>query len=118
VRLLGSEATALCGREMRGEPVSAFDFGAFTTPWIAAFDTLLRSTRPTFAKGHYQAGGQSRELEAILLPLSGDGVRIDFILGALKISPAVLEERGPIVRVLPPTDMSDVRNAPSGCAGG
>jgi hypothetical protein len=89
VRLLGSEATNACGREMRGRSIEAFNFGAFTATWIEAFSLAMGAVRPTAASGVFCDGARHCSVETVLLPLSKPGGNIDAILGGLHVKPVL-----------------------------
>ncbi len=90
MRLLGSEATAAFGTEVKGRLVGEIDFGKFTRAWRQAFELMLSTGTPTSAGGVFPVAGQAHAVELVLLPLGGaDG--IDRIFGGLVFCPLPLD---------------------------
>jgi hypothetical protein len=87
MRLLGSEATAAYGKEMRGATVAEIQFGDFTVPWLDAFFRVIQSGKPACAAGTYRRGNELCRIEAVLMPLTEDGSSVSQVFGGLLIRP-------------------------------
>lgn len=90
IRLLGSEATNVYGREIRGKLVTEIAFGEFTPLWLKAFMRVIAIGLPTAAAGPFHRPDRHHNIEVVLLPLSDDGVSVSHIIGGLSMAPAQL----------------------------
>ena len=86
IRLMGTDATAACGQEMRGKLVHEFEMGDYTPLWLTAFAVVRRSCNPASAGGAFRRGDERLKGEAVLLPLSDDGVSVSHVLGGLLVT--------------------------------
>jgi hypothetical protein len=87
VRLLGSEATAAYGAEIRGLQALDLNWGEFTASWREACVTAQQSSGPVMACGHFTRPGQYSRVESLLMPLS-NGKAVTHLFGGLVITPA------------------------------
>jgi len=104
IRLIGTETTLFCGREMRGKSVDAFDFGRFTPAWTETFALVARSGIPAAASGSYSDDMRSYAAEMVLLPLSDKDEGVALIFGGLHIRtilPGSEPTKRPVIYVLP-----------------
>jgi hypothetical protein len=103
MRLLGSEATAACGKETRGAAIAEIQFGDFTVSWLDTFFRVIQSGKPACAAGTYRRGNELCRIETVLMPLTEDGSSVSQIFGGLLIRPILT---GRIVGRSNPIDFS------------
>jgi len=87
MRLLGADATAAYGKQVRGRRIDELDLGEFLPVWLDAFAIAIRSGDPAFGRGRFYSGRERRQAETVLLPLSDNGTSISHIFGGLVIGP-------------------------------
>ena len=87
MRLLGSDATAAYGKEIRGAAITDIQFGDFTVEWLDAFFRVIQSAKPAFAAGTYRRGKELCRIETVLMPLTEDGSSVAHVFGGLVIRP-------------------------------
>ena len=91
-RLIGTAIVNFLGRDYTGRAVDAATYGEGESlnRLLQLFTTVVETRRPVAYKGNiwYVAGRGWREVEALLMPLSSDGTRIDIIFaGYVTVGP-------------------------------
>jgi len=99
IRLMGMEATAGYGSEMRGRSIRDFDLEEFTASWIEAFQMAVKSSEPVVVAGMLIGGSRRRRVESVLMPMSDGEGAASHVLGGLVIKPMSPDEQ---VRPVPP----------------
>jgi hypothetical protein len=93
IRLLGSGATEAYGQETRGKWAHELELGDFTPLWRDAFARVVKLKMPVYAIGTFRRSLRTCDVEAVLLPLSDDGLTLHQILGGLMIRPSPASDR-------------------------
>lgn len=81
-RLVGTELTAVMGRELRGRYVDEMPF-LFRKYAEAAYSGLARARQPVYRQINTMEAFRRVRYHRLLLPLSSDGADIDMVLGAI-----------------------------------
>lgn len=82
-RLFGSEMARVYGRDLTGRRLSELEDREFTAALRPDYASVASSGRPLLRRGRLEWSQRDHiGYERLLLPLSGDGVTVDMILGA------------------------------------
>lgn len=82
-RLVGTRVCEMFGRDVTGQPVGEVLYGEAAEVVRRIYTAVVERRRPVAVRGR-PPGAEHKdwlELEALLLPLSADGARVDMILG-------------------------------------
>lgn len=81
-RLVGTELTAVMGRELARQYIDEMPF-LFRKFALPAYEEVMRTAAPTYREINAIEALWRIRYKRLLLPLSSDGARIDMILGAI-----------------------------------
>ncbi len=81
-RLVGTGVVEFTGRDVTGKFVDEATYGAAAAPIRRLFETAVETRGPVGGRGRtvWIRGGEWREVESLVLPMSSDGAVIDILL--------------------------------------
>jgi hypothetical protein len=81
-RLVGTALVEFTGRDVTGKFVDEATYGAAAAPIYRLFELVVETRGPVGGRGRtvWIQGGEWREVESLVLPMSRDGAEIDMLL--------------------------------------
>lgn len=87
-RLVGTEIVARYGAELTGRELDDIDLGTELGSVRSQYEETVRDASPTYCRHAIDTkSGKYLRYERLLLPLSGDGARVDMLLGGIYLLP-------------------------------